>query len=272
MRLDVVATVAGRCVIGAIVLGCVATYLGRRGAAMAWRTRGLLMLAGVVLGIHWICFFESARRSTVAIGMVAAFTFPVFSALIEPLVFRERFRPRTLATAGVVLLGVSCLLLADPATGSVAAGVGFGLTASILFVIRNLLTRHAVAIVGGVRAMAWQVGTAAVMLGWALVVYVDAAPDTGTIVGLLYLGIVPTALTHTLFIRSFRHFSVATASVITSLQLLWGPLYAWAALGEQPDLPVIAGGGIVLAAVVYESIAAGREGSRLATVEDVDVS
>ena len=253
------------------MLAAAAAWLGRRAEKIPLNTRLALLAAGAVLAVHWVCFFLSARLSTVAIGMVASFTFPVFSAVAEPIVFRERFRPRTLLTAGLVVAGVACLLLADTARGSVLLGVAFGLAASVLFVTRNLITRGVVAKVGGIRAMAWQVGAAAIVLSWAFLL-LDAPPTATDWLGVLYLGLVPTALTHTLFIRSFRYFSVATASVITSLQVLYGIAYAWMFLGERPDAPVLAGGGIVLAAVVFESLAAGRASRRPAEVADVDAA
>jgi drug/metabolite transporter (DMT)-like permease len=214
--------------------------------------------SGAILGIHWVCFFQGIRVSSVAVGMIAAFTFPVITAVVEPIVFRERMRRRTLVAASVVMVGVALLALEPSQGGNTLLGIGFGLTASTLFVARNLVSRRAVEVVGGVRAMAVQVAVAGVLLA-PFLARLDALPTGPQWVGLLYLGIVPTAITHTLFIRSFKHFSIATASVITTLQLGYGPVYAWLVMDEVPGWPVLVGGTIVLGAVAWESVASARD-------------
>ena len=44
-----------------------------------------ILLSAVLLGTHWITYFYALKLSNVAIGMLSLFTFPVITALLEPL-------------------------------------------------------------------------------------------------------------------------------------------------------------------------------------------
>ena len=50
----------------------------------------LLFLLGLILSIHWISFFKSIQVSTVAVGLLSYSIFPVFTAFLEPLFFKEK--------------------------------------------------------------------------------------------------------------------------------------------------------------------------------------
>ena len=71
---------------------------------------------------------------------------------------------------------------------------------------------------------------------------------------LLLLGFITTALGHTLFLSSFSHFSISTASIISSVQPLFGIILGIFFLNEMPNVKNIIGGIIILVTIVVESI------------------
>jgi drug/metabolite transporter (DMT)-like permease len=71
---------------------------------------------------------------------------------------------------------------------------------------------------------------------------------------LLFLGIVTTAIGHTLFLNSLTYFTVATASIMNSIQPIFGILLAFLFLKEIPPSSSLIGGGIILITVVIESL------------------
>ena len=48
------------------------------------------------MGTHWVTYFYALQWSNVAIGMLSLFTYPVITALLEPLFFNTRFQLRHL--------------------------------------------------------------------------------------------------------------------------------------------------------------------------------
>lgn len=70
----------------------------------------------------------------------------------------------------------------------------------------------------------------------------------------ILLGLVTTAIGHSLFITSLKHFSVSTASIIGSTQPIFGIIIAFFFLNEIPTLNTFIGGTLIIATVVIESI------------------
>ena len=100
--------------------------------------------------------------------------------------------------------------------------------------------------------MLYQVlATALVLLPFMLVQF--RPYDPATTGRLILLGVMFTAVHHTLFAAVLKHFSVKTASVIASVQPAVAAVFAWLLLGEIPTWRVVAGGSIVSAAAVFET-------------------
>jgi len=69
---------------------------------------------------------------------------------------------------------------------------------------------------------------------------------------LLFLGLITTAIGHTLFIHTFNYFSVSTASILASVQPIYGIIVALVVLGEVPSGRSLIGGAIILLTVFIE--------------------
>jgi drug/metabolite transporter (DMT)-like permease len=71
---------------------------------------------------------------------------------------------------------------------------------------------------------------------------------------LALLGIVFTGVAHSLFIRGLAHVKAQTASVIASLEPVYGILAAALLLAEMPTLRELAGGVVILGTALYATL------------------
>ena len=55
---------------------------------------------------HWVTYFYALQWSNVAIGMLSLFTYPVITALLEPLILKTKFQKHHLILGFIVLIGV----------------------------------------------------------------------------------------------------------------------------------------------------------------------
>ncbi|MDX1683205.1 MAG: EamA family transporter, partial [Phycisphaeraceae bacterium] len=258
LEMPVHAAVDLRCWIGAAALLLLAAFRGRS----IWpngRQLALSGLAGVLLGLHWWAFFYSLDVSSVAVGMLSMFTFPVWVSLVEPLVFGERLKGRTVFTAVAVLGGVALIVPSWELSNATFVGAMVGLASAWLYVGRSLLSRRLVNEIGGVSTMIWQ------LLAGGLILLptlgdLQTWPTAGDWVIVVVLGVVISAIVHTLFVRLMVHVSAAVMGVLISAQPVVAMVAAWLWLGEVPTLRMLIGGAILLSAVGYE--AAGQRGRR----------
>jgi drug/metabolite transporter (DMT)-like permease len=71
---------------------------------------------------------------------------------------------------------------------------------------------------------------------------------------LLFLGVFCTALAHTLFIASMRSLTAQSASLIASLEPVWGIIFGIILLHELPTLTTLLGGILIVGAVMLPAL------------------
>ncbi len=219
-----------------------------------------IIVSGVLMGGHWITYFYSLQLSNVAIGMLSLFTYPVMTSLLEPIFFKTRFSKMHILLGLLVLLGIYFLAPDFTLENDNFLAILIGLLSALFFAVRNLLVKKKIETYDGSVIMWYQVVTISILLIPAYFIF-----NTENIVSQLpYIGIlalVTTALGHTLFLFSLKHFSVTTASLMSSMQPIYGIILGIIFLSEIPDLRTIVGGVLILVSVVVESIRAGKKAS-----------
>lgn len=81
---------------------------------VGWRKFWQLCGCGALLGCHWILFYGSIKASNVSIGVICFSLIGFFTALFEPLLFKEkRFSWIELLFALITVAGVLCIFSLD---------------------------------------------------------------------------------------------------------------------------------------------------------------
>jgi drug/metabolite transporter (DMT)-like permease len=212
-------------------------------------------LLGVVLATHWITFFHAIQVSSVAVGLLAFSTFPVFITGLEPWWFKERYRRFDLLTALSVVLGLVIMISPGSASngGRIVAGVMWGTISGFTFAILSLLNRQWVRDYPPAVIALYQNGTAALLL-LPMMVTVDIAIGPKEIGLLIVLGVLCTALSHALFIRGLATVRAQLAAIIACLEPVYGIVFAGVLLGEIPRASTIAGGTLILLTTTFAMI------------------
>jgi drug/metabolite transporter (DMT)-like permease len=246
--------VFGRTLFAALAILAAARFLNRR--VVTRSADGLLVLAvpGVILGLHWVTFFHAIKVSTVAVGLLSFSTFPLFTTVIEPLFFKERLRSIDMATAFLVVAGLTLLIPSFDVTHAATRGVMWGTLSGFLFAVLQVLNRKYLEQRDALQIAFFQNGYAAVML---LPVVIGTAPSVtvADVFLLAILGVLCTGVAHVLFINSLGYLKAHLASVIAGgLEPVYGTLFAFLLLGEKPALRTLIGGAVILSAVAVATL------------------
>lgn len=212
-----------------------------------------IILGALLLGGHWVTYFYALKLSNVAIGMLSMFTFPVITALLEPLFTTSKFNPIHIVLALMVLLGIYILAPDFNFESTHLKGIGFGVFSALCYAIRNLILKRHVNNYNGTTLMMQQALIVSIVL-LPFMFTMDIGNIETQIPYIIILGLVTTAIGHSLFISSLKYFSVSTASIIGSVQPICGIIIAFFFLNEIPTLNTYIGGSLILATVIIESI------------------
>ncbi len=230
---------------------------------VAWRERGRVgqavlaigrdgMLIGFGSALATVCFLNALRLSTVADVLVIDATIPFVTAGMAWLVLREHEDRITLAATLAAVAGVAVMMGAAEAGGRLPGNVlAFGMVV-LMSLVLVLIRRNP-----GV-SMLPAVGLSAFLC--ALIVLPFAKPlavSTRELLLLALFGASQFGLGLLLLALGTPLVSATRGALIGVLQTPLGTLWVWLALGEAPALATLAGGVIVVAAVVCD-IAIGR--------------
>jgi drug/metabolite transporter (DMT)-like permease len=243
--------VFGRVVVAGAALGVVALRLGVRLRPHHPRDALALSGQGLLLAVHWVAFFQSINVSSVAIGLLSFSSFPLFTALFEPTLLRQRLRRAELAGALLVLPGIYLLAPSISLTNATTQGVVWGVLAGATFALLSVGNRWLGRRYSSIGISLYQEVVAALALLpalWLIPLVAPLSPSQALL--LITLGLVCTALAHTLFIAGLRSVTAQLASLLACLEPVWGILFALILLRETPTPRTLVGGAVILAATI----------------------
>lgn len=248
--------VLGRTLIGAAALAVI-ILLFRGG----WQTirinlpRSLdylqFLLSGAVLTLHWWGFFYAIQLGGVGVALVGFSAFPIFVLLMENWRFQQSITMMQIVSTLMVVFGLWLVAPEISWHSEVTQGLVWGIISGLLFAILAMQNQYLVPILGGMNLGLWQQGIAALCcLPW--LGFSDSSQPIGQqdMVYILVLGVLLTALPHTLFIHCLRYIKAHTAAIVTSLEPVYGIAFAWLLLAEIPAKTTLLGAFIILLAVI----------------------
>ena len=216
-----------------------------------WKT---ILISGLFFGAHWVTYFYALHLSNVAIGMLSLFTYPVITALLEPLFFKTKLSKSQLILSGLVLVGIYFLTPEMNFENSHTKGVMMGIISAVFYSLRNILTKRNLSHYNASKVMFYQMIVIASFLFPVLFENNLNYSSTNDWAIILTLSLVTTAIGHTLFVNSFKNFTISAVSIMSSMSPIYGILFGMLFLAEIPSITTFLGGALILTTVVIESI------------------
>jgi len=216
----------------------------------AWRG---LLLAAVLMAtssLGLVLAFTLTRAANVVVILSAA---PLFAALFSRLFLHEKTPPRTWLAIAIAIGGVTWVM-ADSLgggrlTGDLLAAGATVLTGAYFTVVRRHPELHQATIIAG----------GGLLL--ALIALPFATPLS--LPGMSYLwlfvsGFIQMPLAVALITIGPRYLPAAEVSLFLLLETVLAPLWVWLVLGETPPEAAIAGGMVIVAALLANILAGNR--------------
>ena len=208
-------------------------------------------ISGVFMAAHWITYFYALKLSNVALGVLSLYTFPIIIALLEPLFLKVKFNPIYIILGLMVLTGLYILTPDLNIESNQVKGILFGIFSAFCYAIRILILKKQVSNYNGTMLMFYQTVIISILLLPTLF-FMDLSGLETQLPYLLLLALLTTAIGHSLMLHSLKFFSASTASIISSLQPIFGIILAFLFLREIPTWNTFWGGSLILLTVVIE--------------------
>ena len=218
---------------------------------------GRLALAGLMLAAHWVAFIQAVLQGGVALATLGFASFPAFVTLIEACRTKTPPAPAEVLIIIIIFVGVALVTPSFNPAESSTSGLVWGVISGLLYAVIIVGNRYLVRGVSGFDSCWWQYLAAWVVL---LPLAAGELPDiSGRDWGLmLIMGLVSTALAFTLFVLALKWVRSGEAAVISAMEPVYAIAMAWLFLGQAPGLKMIAGGFLIVGAVVWSGLRSPR--------------
>lgn len=203
-----------------------------------------LLLAGTFV-LHVLAM----TSTTVANVLVLQSVSPLLVAILSWFVLREAVSWSGWIAVAVAFGGIATVL-ANTRGGGQLVGDLWALTVAICSAMNVMLLR---------RYRSFNLLPVSIMAGLASMAVAGPASDLATtsladIALLAGLGVIQFTLGLSCFILALRRLPAVEVSLVALLEPVFGPLWVWLAIGEQPAAATVLGGALVLAAVVFRTL------------------
>ncbi len=211
------------------------------------RDLSLFGLRGLVHALGVILWFFAMTRISLAEVTAMNYLVPVYVTLGAALFLGERLRLRRVLAVSAAILGA--LIILRPGVREISPGhvamLGTALFFAFSYLIAKRMTGHASpSVVVGMLSVTVTIGLAP--FAWAV-----WAPVTLEQIGWLFLVAFFATAGHYTMTLAFAAAPIGVTQPVTALQLVWAVTLGALAFGEPVDLFVVAGGAVIVSAVIF---------------------
>ncbi|HEX8843653.1 MAG TPA: DMT family transporter [Pyrinomonadaceae bacterium] len=223
-----------------------------------------LLYAGLLL-----LFVVATKLTTAANAIFLQYTAPIYVLILEPLIYKEKFRRADLIAVTVCVAGMSLFFVGKLEPRDVSGNLT-ALASGLCFAFYILLLRH---------PHSQRVNRAASVIYGNLLLVIFTAPagiaafghmTVGDALSVAYLGIFQIGVAYTLFTLGMaRGVRSLDAGIVGYIEPVLNPVWVFLILGEQPSTWAIVGGGIIIAAVASHTVWGARKSKQKADAAPV---
>ena len=122
------------------VLALIPIYiLHQRANKVVLKDKVKLMLIGILIAIHWVCFYGSIKLANVSVALVCISCVGLFTAILEPFMFKTKFIWNELLIGLLSLIGILFIFQFDI---HFRTGILVGLVSSLFAAIFTILNKR----------------------------------------------------------------------------------------------------------------------------------
>ncbi|MBX6963355.1 DMT family transporter [Alcaligenes faecalis] len=224
--------------------------LGQGMKAADFRT---LLLASIMLAIHWATFFVAVKVGGVAIATLGFASFPAFITLCEWAVLRERVTVSewiilALVTFGLLLVTPS-FDFQDQSTIGLAWAIASGFTFAMFTLINRRAAKHLSA-----QQVAWWENLFVALMCWPFAIPLLGDSTLVDWVWIALLGVFCTALSHYLLVSALTVLNARSAGIVIALEPVYAIAFAALLFAQYPSSRALLGGAIMIGAITWAGL------------------
>lgn len=207
-----------------------------------------LAIIGIIIAIHWLCFYGAIKVSNVSVTMAAFSTGTLFTAITEPLILKRKILWYELLI-GLIIIGAICMIFSVEITYwlGITLGIIAAFTASIFSVLNAIMVRK----INSTAISYIELWFGLIGLSIYLVCTNGFSADffilnNQAILGLVLLAGICTAFPFIASVNLMKHLSPYTITLTVNLETVYGIILAILIYEENKELSMTFYAGVLV--------------------------
>jgi drug/metabolite transporter (DMT)-like permease len=218
---------------------------------------------GILVAVHWVTFFGAIALTNVSVTLAMLASSSFFTALIEPIITRRKFKAYELILGLMMVPGVALVV---GSTDFELIGIFVALFSSMVAVVFSILNKSLVSKHNPITITAVELGSGFLFLSLLSPVFYGLNPELPFWpVGWdwLYLSILAfacTSLAYVITLRSMKVLSVFAVNLTINLEPVYSIIiaYFWLNEGDELSLGFYIGAAVIISSVFLHPFVAKR--------------
>jgi len=212
-----------------------------------------LFFTGAIVAAHWILFFQSIKLSTVSVTLVTLSSLTLFTAILEPLLKRQKISGLEIFTGLLIISGIYMIFKFESrySTG-IICGLLSALCASIFSIINSQQIQNRPAPIISFYELigAWVWVSIYLLISEGLKAPVSL--NSSDLFFLFILGTICTSLAYVAGVAVMKELSAFRVALITNLEPVYGIILAFMFFGKKEQMtPGFYAGAIIVLGTIF---------------------
>ena len=212
-----------------------------------------LFFTGAIVAAHWILFFKSIKLSTVSVTLVTLSSLTLFTAILEPLLKRQKISRVEIFTGLLIISGIYMIFKFESRySAGIICGLLSALCASIFSIInsKQIQNRPAPIISFYELIGAWFWVSIYLLISEGLKAPVGLS--LSDLFFLFILGTICTSLAYVAGVAVMKELSAFRVALITNLEPVYGIILAFIFFGKKEQMtPGFYAGAIIVLGTIF---------------------
>jgi drug/metabolite transporter (DMT)-like permease len=212
-----------------------------------------LFFTGAIVAAHWILFFKSIKLSTVSVTLVTLSSLTLFTAILEPLIKRQKISRVEIFTGLLIISGIYMIFKFESRySAGIICGLLSALCASIFSIInsKQIQNRPAPIISFYELIGAWFWVSIYLLISEGL--KAPVALSISDLFFLFILGTICTSLAYVAGVAVMKELSAFRVALITNLEPVYGIILAFIFFGKKEQMtPGFYAGAIIVLGTIF---------------------
>lgn len=222
-----------------------------------------LACIGIIIAIHWLCFYGAIKVSNVSVTMAAFSTGTLFTAITEPILLKRKIIWYEILI-GLIIIAAICLIFSVEILywQGIVLGIIAALTSSVFSVLNATMIKNVSStLISYIELWFGLLGLSIYLLMTGGFTSSFFELDTPSVSGLLLLAGICTAFPFIASVNLMKHLSPYTITLTVNLETVYGIIMAILIYQENEQLSYTfyAGVAVILLAIFFNAWLKGRK-------------